>query len=191
MDLSKEFWSNRYADDNTGWDLGTVSEPLKAYFDQLTNKELKILIPGCGNGHEAEYLFKKGFKNVHLLDFANEPLKNFKKRVSNFPSEQLHNEDFFKHVERYDLIIEQTLFCAIDPELRMAYAQKAKELLRNNGRLIGLLFEMDSKDHPPFGGDRVEYLNYFNSFFDEVKIDSCYNSIKPREGRELFLIAKQ
>ena len=72
MDLSKEFWSKRYTEDKTGWDLGTISEPLKKYFDQLTNKELKILIPGCGNGHEAEYLFKKGFNNVHLLDFAKE-----------------------------------------------------------------------------------------------------------------------
>ena len=190
MDLSKEFWSDRYQNDNIGWDVGVVSEPLKAYFDQLTNKELKILIPGCGNGHEAEYLFKKGFKNVYLLDFANEPLINFKKRVVEFPSGQLHNEDFFKHEGKYDLIIEQTLFCAIDPKLRMNYAQKAKELLTKDGRLIGLLFEMESNEHPPFGGERKEYLNYFNSFFDEVKIDSCYNSIKPREGRELFLIAK-
>ncbi|MCO4814810.1 MAG: methyltransferase domain-containing protein [Flavobacteriales bacterium] len=190
MDLSKEFWSKRYTEDKTGWDLGTISEPLKKYFDQLTNKELKILIPGCGNGHEAEYLFKKGFNNVHLLDFAKEPLDNFEKRVPEFPAEKLHNEDFFKHKEEYDLIVEQTLFCAIDPKLRMNYARKAKELLGDEGRLIGLLFEMDSNDHPPFGGDRVEYLNYFNSFFDEVKIDSCYNSIKPREGRELFIIAK-
>lgn len=33
--------------------------PLKVYFDQLTNKDLKILIPGGGNSHEAEYLLKK------------------------------------------------------------------------------------------------------------------------------------
>ena len=190
MDLSKEFWSSRYQEKDTGWDVGAISEPLKAYFDQLVDKELKILIPGCGNGHEAEYLFKNGFKNVHLLDFASEPLRNFQKRVSEFPASQLYCEDFFQHDAKYDLVVEQTLFCAINPELRMRYAEKAKDLLDKNGRLVGVLFEIESRDEPPFGGERVEYLNYFNSFFDEVIIEPCYNSIKPRDGRELFLIAR-
>lgn len=190
MDLSKEFWSNRYQTDSTGWDIGTVSEPLKAYIDQLTNKELKILIPGGGNGHEAEYLFNEGFKNVHLLDFAKEPIDNFKQRVSGFPMSQLHVQDFFEHEGKYDLIIEQTLFCALDPSLRKKYAKKTNALLSKNGKLVGLLFSMESRTEPPFGGDKEEYLTYFNSYFDEVSIDQCYNSIKPRKGRELFLRAK-
>ena len=53
MDLSEKAWDNRYLNNDIGWDLGTVSPPLKAYFDQLENKELKILIPGGGNAHEA------------------------------------------------------------------------------------------------------------------------------------------
>lgn len=61
MDLSEFFWNNKYKDHKTGWDLGVISPPLKTYFEQLENKSLKILIPGGGNAHEAEYLFKKGF----------------------------------------------------------------------------------------------------------------------------------
>ena len=47
INLSEDFWDNRYKTKETGWDLGEVSAPLKANFDQLSNKELKILIPGA------------------------------------------------------------------------------------------------------------------------------------------------
>ena len=42
MNLSEEFWDTRYINKDTAWDLGEISPPLKAYFDQLTNKNLKI-----------------------------------------------------------------------------------------------------------------------------------------------------
>lgn len=48
-ELNETFWDNRYKKYDIGWDLGDVSTPLKAYFNQLENKNLKILIPGCGN----------------------------------------------------------------------------------------------------------------------------------------------
>jgi methyl halide transferase len=57
MNLDKDFWNNKYIENNTGWDLENVSPPIAAYFDQVENKALKILIPGAGNSHEAEYLF--------------------------------------------------------------------------------------------------------------------------------------
>ncbi len=67
MLLDEKFWDSRYQSENTGWDIGQISTPLKAYFDQLDNKKLKILIPGGGNSYEAEYLFEKGFKNVYVV----------------------------------------------------------------------------------------------------------------------------
>jgi len=51
------FWSSKYQEGQTGWDMGEVSPPIKAYIDQLTNKDLSILIPGAGNAYEAAYLF--------------------------------------------------------------------------------------------------------------------------------------
>lgn len=138
--LSEEYWESRYKDQQTGWDIGEVSKPIKEYIDQLDNKELRILIPGCGNGYEGEYLFYKGFHNVTLLDFADLPLKNFKVRNPDFPDDHLIVGDFFKHEGEYDLILEQTLFCAIDPSKRGDYVRKAFELLADNGRISGVLF---------------------------------------------------
>ncbi|MDO8993629.1 MAG: SAM-dependent methyltransferase, partial [Daejeonella sp.] len=49
--LNESFWNERYRLNDTGWDLGHVSPPLKTYIDQLTDKNLRILIPGCGNSY--------------------------------------------------------------------------------------------------------------------------------------------
>ena len=49
---------------DTGWDIGKGSTPILTYIDQLEDKSIKILIPGCGNAHEAEYLVSKDFLMV-------------------------------------------------------------------------------------------------------------------------------
>jgi Thiopurine S-methyltransferase (TPMT). len=95
MNLSETAWDNRYKTNDIGWDLGEVSKPLKTYIDQLENKNLKILIPGAGNAHEAEYLFNKGFKNVFIADLSKTALDNLKKRVTSFPESQLLHTNFF------------------------------------------------------------------------------------------------
>lgn len=186
-ELSKEFWSKRYSDNKTGWDLGEVSPPIKAYFEQVEDRSIKILIPGCGNAYEAEYLFNSGFKNVNVIDLAAAPLQNLRGRVELFPEDQTHQGNFFDHEGAYDLIVEQTMFCAIDPTLRQAYADKVYDLLVPGGKLIGLLFNRDFEGGPPFGGSVEEYLGYFKTKFSKVDITPCYNSYPPRQGAEVFI----
>ncbi|SFS33216.1 class I SAM-dependent methyltransferase [Lutibacter maritimus] len=187
--FNKDYWENKYKENATGWDIGYASTPLTTYFNQLTNKDLRILIPGGGNCYEAEYLFEHGFKNVFVIDIALQPLKNLKKRFPDFPDEHLIHDDFFNHSETYDLIIEQTFFCALDPNLRTAYCNKMHNLLNKNGKVIGLLFNFELTEvGPPFGGSIVEYTKLFYEKFSINVLERCYNSIKPRDGRELFFI---
>ena len=188
MNLSEDFWENKYNTNKIGWDLGEVSPPLKAYFDQLEDKELKILIPGGGNSYEAEYLFNKGFKNVYVVDLAKSALENIKKRVPSFPESQLILGNFFELKDEFDLIIEQTFFCAINPNLRKDYAKKMKDLLHKKGKLVGLLFNAKlNDDHPPFGGNKEEYLTYFKPYFELETFENCYNSYHNRDEMELFI----
>ena len=188
MNLSKDFWENKYKTNKIGWDLGAISPPLKAYFDQLENKELKILIPGGGNSYEAEYLFNKGFKNVYVVDLAKSALENIKNRVPNFPKSQLILGNFFDINDSFDLIIEQTFFCALNPNLRKDYANKMNELLTKKGKLVGLLFDAKlNEDHPPFGGNKEEYISYFKPYFDLEILEPCYNSYHNRQEMELFI----
>jgi SAM-dependent methyltransferase len=185
--LSPEFWSERYKTSNTGWDLGVISPPIKEYIDQLEDKSIRILIPGCGNAYEAEYLHQLGFTNIHVLDFASEPLRDLIKRVPDFPENHLHQDDFFAHKAQYDLVIEQTLFCAIDPQLRGDYIKTVKGLLAPKGKLVGLLFNRNFEGGPPFGGNKEEYGKLFSKEFTTVNMEDCYNSVAPRMGSELFV----
>ncbi|MBT8315545.1 MAG: methyltransferase domain-containing protein [Maribacter sp.] len=190
MRLNKKFWDDKYAENKLGWDIGYVSTPIKVYIDQLTNKNIKILIPGAGNGYEVEYLFSKGFTNIHVIDIALQPLRNLKKRIPSFPENQLLHLDFFDLKEvQFDLILEQTFFCALDPMLRQAYASKMNNILAPGGKLVGLFFDFPlSEEGPPFGGSEKEYRQLFEQQFNIRILEKTYNSIKPRKGIELFFI---
>ena len=189
--LDAEYWCNRYLSNETGWDLGAVSPPLKAFIDQLSNKELRILIPGAGRAYEAEYLFMNGFMNVHVIDFCAEPLVGLKQRCRQFPKNQMHIGDFFDLQGEFDLILEQTLFCALDPSLRNGYTQKCASLLTDGGILAGLLFNRHFESGPPFGGSREEYIKLFSPYFSELKMEECYNSFPARAGSELFILLRK
>lgn len=185
--MNKDFWSQRYEENRTGWDIGEVSRPLKEYIDQLKDKNLKILIPGAGNSYEAEYLFRKGFQKVHVIDISEKPLQNLKNRIPDFPDSQIIEGDFFQLKDEFDLILEQTFFCAIPVEKRSDYALHSAEILRPGGKMAGLLFKFPlTEDGPPFGGSKEEYLQYFSPYFKIEILEEAYNSIKPRQGNELF-----
>ncbi len=187
----QSYWSQRYLDGHTGWNIGYPSTPIKTYVDQLDNKDISILIPGAGNAFEAEYLWEKGFRNVDVLDIASHPMENFRQRNPSFPKDQLYTEDFFLHQGQYDLILEQTFFCSLLPteKNRFAYAEKMAQLLKPAAKLVGVWFDFpltSDMDKRPFGGDKALYLNYLDPYFSVKTFGRCYNSILPRQGHELF-----
>ncbi|SHJ32657.1 Thiopurine S-methyltransferase (TPMT) [Arenibacter nanhaiticus] len=188
--LNKEFWEDRYINQDTGWDIGHISTPLKSYIDQLRDKTIKILIPGAGNGYEAVYLAEQGFCNITVIDIAKPPLEQLRGRLTKTDRATLIEGDFFDlELSDFDLILEQTFFCALDPSLRPAYARKMKQLLKPKGKLAGLLFNFPlTESGPPFGGDQKEYKMLFSKDFTIKILENAYNSIKPRAGKELFFI---
>ena len=189
MKLNKEYWEERYEKGETGWNVGKITTPLKEYIDQLKDKNIKILIPGAGNGYELEYLIEKGFKNSSVVEYATTPLENIKKRIPELDKSQIINADFFELEGQYDLIIEQTFFCALNPDLRQAYVQKMKALLNPNGKIAGLLFQFPlTCEGPPFGGSVEEYVSLFKNDFNIVTMETAHNSIAPRANKELFVI---
>lgn len=188
MNNNQSYWDERYKQGKTGWDIGYISTPMEDYIDQFTDKNLKILIPGGGNSYEAEYLFENGFKNVYIADISLIPLNNLAERVPSFPKENLLHTDFFDLNDSFDLILEQTFFCALEPILRNRYVDKAYDLLKPNGKIVGLLFNIPlNSDEPPFGGNKDEYIPLFEDKFVIDKMEMAYNSIPPREGNELFI----
>jgi len=188
MNFDEQYWTERYDTGKDGWDIGYISTPIKEYIDQLTNKDIKILIPGAGNSHEAEYIHNQGFTNLYVCDLSNAPLDNLKKRVPTFPINHLIHGNFFEIQDQFDLVLEQTFFCALNPSLREDYIEQMSKIIKPTGNLAGLLFGKEfDREGPPFGGDIDDYKILFSKKFDIRVMAPCTNSIESRIGSELFI----
>ncbi|MBV7533417.1 methyltransferase domain-containing protein [Chitinophaga sp. sic0106] len=185
--MDSQYWNNRYLNNETGWDMGMVSPPLKAYIDQLENKDLRILIPGGGNSYEADYLHQQGFSDVTVLDIAPVVAERLRQRFEGTGIKVLEG-DFFVHAAPYDLVLEQTFFCALEPGLRRQYVLHMRSLIAPGGHLAGVLFNRQfPKEGPPFGGDINEYREIFSPHFELYTLEACYNSHPARQGTEVFI----
>jgi len=193
--MSKNYWNSLYDKDEISWDIGFPSPALKEYIDQLTNKDIAILIPGCGNAYEAEYLLAQRFSNVTVIDIAPSLTAALKNKFINEAGKSIKivTGDYFNHDGTYNLILEQTFLSALDPSIRPVYVDKMRSLLVKGGHLTGVLFsQVFGEEGPPFGGTLQEYKLMFSNKFRIKKLEPCYNSIETRNGSEVFinLVAK-
>ena len=185
--LDQAYWDAQYKAKATGWDLGTVSPPIQELIDTIQDKNSAILIPGGGNSYEAEYLLRQGFTNITVIDIAPTLIEVLQQKFVNHPNVKIILGDFFEHQGQYDWIIEQTFFCALPPTMRPKYVWKMHQLLAPKGKIAGLLFNREFEEGPPFGGNKVEYINLFSGAFTILKMDVCSNSVVPRANSELFI----
>jgi SAM-dependent methyltransferase len=185
--LDQAYWDAQYKTKATGWDLGIVSPPIQEFVDTIQDKNSAILIPGGGNSYEAEYLLQQGFTNITVIDIAPTLVEVLQQKFVNHPNIKIILGDFFEHQGQYDWIIEQTFFCALPPTMRPKYVWKMHQLLAPKGKIVGLLFNRDFEEGPPFGGNKVEYSNLFSGAFTIQKMEVCSNSVAPRANSELFI----
>ena len=186
--LNADFWNNRYENHQIGWDLGGVSPALKFWMDQFPDKSASILIPGAGNAYEVDYLLALGFTNITVIDIAPKLVAALKQRFASVNEVTIILGDFFELEGKFDVVLEQTFFCAIDPELRSQYVDKMKDLLTDKGQLLGVLFNRSFIGGPPFGGSIEEYEVLFRDKF-EAKFLPCDVSHPARKGSEVLLQA--
>ncbi|ERJ61240.1 methyltransferase domain-containing protein [Sphingobacterium paucimobilis] len=186
--MAADYWEHRWQGGRTGWDIGYPSHPIVQYMEQYPDKEAHILIPGCGNAYEADWLAAQGFRHITLLDISPTAIARAKTKMEHHTAIEFVCGDFFVFQGQFDLLIEQTFFCAIPVDRRSEYARKTAELLRTGGRLMGVLFDRQfSGDEPPFGGSASEYQELFGSYYTQEHFAPCYNSIDARAGTELFI----
>ncbi|TDQ79658.1 methyltransferase domain-containing protein [Sphingobacterium yanglingense] len=186
--LDAEYWEHRWKARQTGWDIGYPSRPIVHYMEQYPNKEAHILIPGCGNAYEADWLATAGFQNITVLDISSTAIASAKNKVRHAEAINFVCADFFTYQGQFDLIIEQTFFCAIPVGRRSDYARKTSELLVADGHLVGVLFDREfGYSGPPFGGHALGYEPLFKAYYTFERFEACYNSIDARAGTELFI----
>lgn len=185
--FNETYWASRWENGQTGWDIGGPAPAIIQYFKNFEPKTIAILIPGCGNAYEAQALWEMGFRNITIIDIVAEKAIELQEKFKNTGIKVIHS-DFFLHQGQYDYIIEHTFFCSLHVPMRTAYAQKMASLLKDGGKLVGLLFNREFEGtEPPFGGNIEEYTDLFHPYFQEVMIAAAENSILPRKGSEVFI----
>mgnify|MGYP000070418537 CR=1 FL=1 len=185
--FSAEYWDNRYREKNTPWQLNTHSPAFERWFLEVNPpKNSRILIPGGGNGLEALWLADQGYTNITVVDWSELVCEEQKARHKG-KSIAWVCADFFGLKEQFDLILEQTFFCALPPSMRSAYFAKLPELLAPDGMLLGVMFRELPEGGPPFHCGKKDLEAGFGKYFSTVRIEACTYSIGPRQGNEWWV----
>jgi SAM-dependent methyltransferase len=153
-------WNDRYKEGHFPWDMGGPAPSLVALSEAGNlplEKGSRILIPGCGRGHDVLYLASLGFEAVGL-DFAPLALEFGRTEATKRGLDQAHfvEGNFFDPPQSlrnsFDGLYELTCYCAIEPSKRDLFAKSSALVLKENGILISLLFPIEDRPGgPPYG----------------------------------------
>ncbi len=153
-------WNQRYLEGNFPWDLGGPAPSLVALAE---NGKLpfvpggRILVPGCGRGHDVLYLASLGYDALGL-DFAPKALEFGRSEAASrgLETARFVQGDFFNPPEEllgaFDGLYELTCYCAIEPSERDRFAKSSAAILKEGGLLLSLLFPLEEREGgPPYG----------------------------------------
>lgn len=187
-ELGADFWNGRYLTGETGWDLGEPSPPFVALHREGRIAPCEVVVPGCGAGWEVAWLAARGYR-VTGIDFAPEALARTRARLdAGGLVAELVAADLLHPPEalwgRFDLMLEQTCFCAIDPVRRDDYVNAAWRLLKPGGRLIGLFYAHGKPGGPPFHTEPDEVAARFGGRFEVASLALTPHSHERRQGEE-------
>lgn len=181
------FWETKYQRAEHPWDLGQAAPPLMDFFAERSCTG-KLVVLGCGHGHDAIFLAQRGF-TVTGVDFApsaiaaarqfaqqaNVILKLLQANIFDLPA---------TYPQQFDVVFEHTCFCAIAPEQRPDYVRVAASILKPQGILYGIFFTHNRDGGPPFGSTPQGIRDLFAPHFDILSLEPIQNSIPSRQGEE-------
>ncbi|MCB1053214.1 MAG: methyltransferase domain-containing protein [Acidobacteria bacterium] len=191
---SQQEWSERWKTGDTPWDLGTSTPALLEFREHLDSGN-RVLVPGCGRGHDAHLLWKMGFK-VTGIDLAAEALEHAQ---SQYPHSGVRwmVKDFLtvSLTTKFDAVWEYTSFCAMDPEQRPQYFSQIAKHLRKGGLYGGLVFTKvpnPDKGEPPYQIEENAFKQLLEPHFEIIDWVPAYpKSVKARRGNELWFLAEK
>ncbi len=187
-------WENRYRSGDTPWEKGAAHPALVAWLKKNAFSG-RILVPGCGSGHDVRALAAHG-ADVTGLDVAPSAIA----AAERFPRtghETYAAGDFFhppaEWTGAFDGIFEHTCFCAIAPADRRAYADSVVRLLRPGGRLLAIFYLDPGNDGggPPFGCTPSELDALFSRDFRLIHEETSLPTHPGREDREILRVLER
>ena len=182
-------WNRRYVEGDTPWDKGSAHPALGTALAQNAFSG-RVLVPGCGTGHDVRALAARGLE-VTGLDIAPLALEKARAHPPVGREKYLLGDLFALPVEfenSFDGVFEHTCFCAIDPARRGEYVESVAALLKPGGRLLSVFFLDPDTDGegPPFGCTAEEIDRLFAPYFRLLEERPAIPTFSEREGRELL-----
>jgi SAM-dependent methyltransferase len=141
---SVDFWQSRFESNTTPWDRGAPHPRLLEALASGALAPCRILVPGCGSGHEVALLAQHGFE-VTGLDYAPAAVARAGGRLASaagsagavWPAEVVLADALqWQPARPFDAIYEQTCLCALHPDHWVAYAARLHGWLVPGGRLL-------------------------------------------------------
>ena len=191
------YWERSYQSGEMGWDLGK-STPIFDQWIKTCKESLSICILGAGNGWDAINFAVMGHM-VTAVDFAKSAVRNMQiaTEQNNLEIDIRHMDIFdlnLVYANHFDVVLEYTCFCAIDPSRRREYLKMVRHILKPEGELVGLLFPIDkqpSEGGPPYAVLLEPTFELISEYFTLIKHEISSLSVKPRIGREIFVIYRK
>lgn len=195
-------WEQHYLDENTPWDKGRPAPGLAAFLKERSSPKGRVLVPGCGLGHDVRALSAAGGDEVEVIGFDLSPTAM--KSAEAFPKvggEHFLTGNYFDLPDElqgsFDWIWEHTCFCAIDPDQRKNYAAASAKALKTGGRLLAVFYlnpyddEHQPGEGPPHGCSLQELETLFGEHFDISEHWQPGDAYPGREDKELMMILQK
>jgi SAM-dependent methyltransferase len=189
-----EIYSNK--EERPGWDMEKENPILREAVPQLKIPKSRILVLGCGRGHDANYFAQLGHI-VTAVDFSPEAIGQAKQLYPENDNLKFVTADVFhlpENFERhFDIVFDHTLFCAVDPAKRNALVKVYRQCLHDQGLLFAIFFTMDHMVQPPFGGTEWEYRERLKKSFQFLYWTRWHGETVSRRpaGSELIVYARK
>lgn len=191
-------WEASYAQGISPWDRGSVSPPLRHWFQTQGAPQGRVLVPGCGHGHEVAYLHAMGAE-AYGLDIAPTGLQGARQIHPEVPADRWLLADLFALPPAlqgsYATVVEHTCLSGMPPEWRAAYADAVLAALQPGGIIVGVWFIQPDLDPgesgPPFPLPVAELDAMFAGRVEILHDEVPANSFPGREGRELLRVLRK
>jgi thiopurine S-methyltransferase len=204
-------WEYLYQNGGDGWELGRPAPPLARYLQAsaLLRRGGRALVIGCGRGNEALALARIAATvgaEVVAIDIAPTAVRLTSEAAAAAGLSsclRAFQADFLDATDAeplrsgsYDLILEHTCFCAIEPPRRAEYFAALQRLLRASagadaGRLLGLFYCHDYPGGPPYGCTADEVRRGLRPAFHVEHEETPMDSVLTRAGLEWLVLARR
>jgi len=183
-------WERAWKEGITPWDTGGSPPALRSLLDRGAVPGGRILVPGCGAGHDLATLARAD-REVVGIDLSKDARTAFYSAHPDLRGIVVYEvTDFFSYpaAHEFDFVWDYTFFCALDPDQRGPWGETMKRLVKPGGVLATLLFPFEDpvsrREGPPWPINTELVRGFVEDAFQELEVAKVERSHPGREGKE-------